>query len=349
MFLSTYDSSQQPFSGILERMYTEAIQLIHSANKIIVIQAENPDGDSLGSSLALEEILGDQGKDVVLYCPVEIPKYMRYIQGWDRVVTDFDTSADLAIIVDTTADVLLTKVLEAPGVRHFLESHSVLVIDHHTTASNLSFDHTLLTSEAVATSEVIYELASNANWAINQQAAENMLVAILSDSLGLTTQNVSPHTYMVAGKLTELGARASTIEERRREFMKKSPEILAYKGELISRIEYLLDGKLAIVHIPWEDIQAYSDQYNPSVLVLDEMRLVEGVQIGVAVKTYPDGKVTGKLRANLPIAEEIAGYFGGGGHKYASGFRAYESYDTIIRELVSATDKVLKNHDTFTA
>jgi len=325
-------------------MYDSAKQLIETAQKIIIIQAENPDGDSLGSSLALEEILGDLGKTVIMYCPVEIPKYMRYIQGWDRVVTTFDAGADLAIIVDTAADVLITKVLETSGVRHFLESHPVLVIDHHTTESNLSFDHTMLSLDAVATSEVIYGLAADAGWSINTQAAENMLVAILSDSLGLSTQNVTPNTYFVAGKLTELGARVSTIEDRRREFMKKSPEILAYKGELISRIEYLLDGKLALVHIPWEDIQKYSDQYNPSVLVLDEMRLVEGVELGVAIKTYPDGKVTGKLRANTPIAEVVAGYFGGGGHKYAAGFRAYEDYNKIVTELVTATDKALKDY-----
>ena len=330
-------------------MYANATNLITDAQKIIIIQAENPDGDSLGSSLALEEILGDLGKDVTMYCPVEIPKYMRYIKGWDRIVTSFDTNADLAIIVDTAADVLITKVLETPGVRHFLESHPVLVVDHHTTESNLSFDHTMLTLDAVATSEVIYELAHANNWTINTQAAENMLVAILSDSLGLTTQNVTSNTYFVAGKLTELGAKVSDIEDRRREYMKKSPEILAYKGELISRIEYLLDGKLAIVHIPWEDIQKYSDQYNPSVLVLDEMRLVEGVEIGVAIKTYPDGKITGKLRANTPIAETVAGYFGGGGHKYAAGFRAYEDYDTIVSELVTATDKALSDHATKTA
>lgn len=330
-------------------MFTAAKQLINDAKKIIVIQAENPDGDSLGSALALEDILGDQAKDVVLYCPVEIPKYMRYIQGWDRVVTEFDTKADLAIIVDTSADVLITKVLAIPGVRHFLESHPVLVIDHHATASTLNFEHTALISEAVATSEIIYNLATDAGWTINAQAAENMLVAMLSDSLGLSTQNVTPTTYFVAGKLTELGARVSTIEDRRREFMKKSPEILAYKGELIGRIEYLLGGKLAIVHIPWEDIQKYSDQYNPSVLVLDEMRLVEGVEIGVAIKTYPDGKVTGKLRANLPIAEQVAGFFGGGGHKYASGFRAFEDYATIVSELVTATDKALHDYDAKTA
>lgn len=327
-------------------MFDTAKTLISEAKKIVIIQAENPDGDSLGSSLALEEILGDIGKEVVLYCPVEIPKYMRYIIGWDRVVVDFPTNADLAIIVDTTADVLLTKVLNTRGVRSFLESHPVLVIDHHLTAPTLSFDHTLLTDDVVATSHVLYNLAIDARWSINKQAAENMLIALMSDSLGLTTQNVTRDTFFIAGKLVELGASNAAIEERRREFMKKAPEILAYKGELIGRIEYYLNGKLAIVHIPWEDIQAYSDQYNPSVLVLDEMRLVEGVQLGVAIKTYPDGKVTGKLRANIPIAEQVAGYFGGGGHVYASGFRAYEEYDTIVKELIDATDKALKTYDT---
>ena len=326
-------------------MYEKAIELITNAKKIVVIQGENPDGDSLGSSLALEEILGDISKDVSIYCATDIPKYMRYISGWDRVVPTFPTDADMAIIVDTSADVLVSKALETPGVRSFLETHPVLVIDHHTTESNLSFPHEMLAEEAVATSEIIYALAQKAGWSINEQAAENMLIAIMSDSLGLTTPNVSPNSFFVAGKLTELGASNAVIEERRREYMKKSPEILAYKGELIGRIEYFLDGKLALIHIPWEDIQKYSDRYNPSVLVLDEMRLVEGVEIGVAIKTYPDGKATGKLRSNLPISEEIAGYFGGGGHKYAAGFRVYEEYDKIVAELLTATQKAIDQYE----
>jgi len=327
-------------------MFDKSKDLIEAAQKIIVIQAENPDGDSLGSALALEEILSDLGKDVTLYCPVDIPKYMHYINGWDRVVSDFNPKADLAIIVDTTADVLLTKVLQTPGVRHFLESHPVIVIDHHIQSEgSLSFEHTILEREAVATSEIIYELAAKSGWAITHQAAENMMVAIMSDSLGLTTQNVNADTYVTVSKLAELGAKHSDIEARRREYMKKSPEILAYKGRLISRIEYFLDGKLAIVHIPWAEIQEFSDQYNPSVLVLDEMRLVQGVEIGIAVKTYPDGKLTGKLRANSPIAEQVAGYFGGGGHAYAAGFRVYEEYDKIIAELVTATDKAIIDYE----
>ena len=323
-------------------MYDKAKELIDSPQKIIIIQAENPDGDSLGTALALEEILGDIGKEVILYCPVEIPKYMRYINGWDRVSNHFDTNADLAIIVDTTADVLITKVLEVPGARHFLETHEVLVIDHHTSESNLSFAHTLLAEEAVATSEIVYGLAINVGWTINKQAAENLMIAIMSDSLGLTTQAVTPRTFFITGKLAELGASNSVIEKRRREYMKKSAEILKYKGTLLERIEYFLDGKLALISIPWEEIKEYSDKYNPSVLVLDEMRLVKGVEIAIAIKTYPDGKLTAKIRSNSPISATVAGFFGGGGHEYAAGFRVYESIDTITPELLTATDKAIK-------
>ena len=323
-------------------MFEEAKTLISSATKIVVIQAENPDGDSLGSALALEEILSDLGKNVFLYCPVDIPKYLRYIQGWDRVLGDFPSGAELAIIVDTSADILLGKVLETPGVRHFLETHPVLVLDHHATDSTLSFDHTMVSQDVVATGELIYNLAHDADWTINLQAAENLLIAIMSDSLGLTTQNTSAATFHVAGELTALGASNAAIEERRREFMKKSPEILAYKGRLIERIEYLLDGQLALVHVPWEEIQEYSDAYNPGALIGDELRLVEGVALSVVIKTYPDGKLTARLRGNQPIAESVAGYFGGGGHPYAAGFRVYEDYDTIVRELVEAADKALR-------
>jgi len=326
-------------------MFKEAQELVEAANKIVVIQAENPDGDSLGSALALEDILGDMDKQVSLYCPVDIPKYLRFAKGWDRVVSDLDTTADLAIIVDTAADVLMTKVLDTPGARHFLESRPVLVIDHHTTESNLSFDHTLLSQSVISATEMVYKLAKASDWSVNAQAAENLMVGLMSDSLGLTTPSVTAESFHIAGELTELGASISVVEDRRRQFMKKTPEILEYKGRLIDRIEYSLDGKLATIHIPWKEIQSYSDQYNPSMLVIDEMRLVEGVQVAIAVKTYPDGKLTGKIKANIPVAETIAGFFGGGGHNYAAGFRVYDSLETAMPEIINATKKALDNHE----
>ena len=319
-----------------------AKNLIEKATKITVIQAENPDGDSLGSALALEEILGEAGKEVQLFCPVDIPKYLRYFSGWDRI-SDNLWPSDLFVIVDTASQILLSKIWENPLYRNLLEKTPILVIDHHTDATpDLEFSHEIILKEASSCAEVIFNFAKNSGFEINQQAAEHLMGAILSDTLGFSTQNVSPETFEIASQLTKLGASTAKIEEARREFSKKSPEILEYKGELIRRIEYFLDGKLALVHIPWDEIKKYSDKYNPSVLVIDEMRLVEGVEVCVAIKTYPDGKLTGKVRTNSPVAADIAGYFGGGGHAYAAGFRVYEKYDEILRELLVATERVLR-------
>ena len=81
------------------------------------------------------------------------------------------------------------------------------------------------------------------------------------------------------------------------------------------------------------------------MLVLDEMRLVDGVDVAIAIKTYPDQKLTGKIRSNIPISDTIAGYFGGGGHSYSAGYKIYESYDTAVKDLLTAVEKILKEYD----
>ncbi|MBR5939193.1 DHH family phosphoesterase [Candidatus Saccharibacteria bacterium] len=310
-------------------------EFLKDKKRICIIQAENPDGDSLGSAIALDYLLPD--KEIFLYCPVDIPKYLRYFEDWSRVSNEFDFKADGYIIVDTAAEVLLSKLLDDSAISNRLYSAPVLVIDHHETEDDLSFPHEAIIEIRPACAEVIYKIAKNENIEINKQAARAIFQGILSDTLGLTSSSVSAETFEIAADLTRLGAVISELEDRRREFMKKSPRILDYKADLIKRIEYSLDGELATVHIPWDDIREYSDEYNPNVLILEEMRLVEGVRVAVAVKTYPDGKVTGKIRtaSNAPIAEKIAGYFGGGGHPFASGFRTYDtSYEEVVRELV---------------
>lgn len=323
-------------------MEAEIKDIVDGSVKIVVVQAENPDGDSIGSALALEEILGDLGKEVSLHCPVAIPKYLRYIAGWDRISDEFDTSADLAIIVDTSSKILLNKTLEVPAIANFLEKKPVIVIDHHSNVTpDLPFDFVPYIQDDIAAAVAVYNLAKKNDWQINSAAATNLFIAIQSDSLGLTTESVSASSFEICADLVKLGANPAKIEVARREMSKKHPEVLEYKGHLIERIEYYLDGRLALVHVPWEEIEEYSDKYNPTMLVLDEMRLVFGVDVAIGIKTYPDKKLTGKIRSNLPVSDQIAGYFGGGGHPYAAGFRIFEDYDSFLPELIQATDKVL--------
>jgi phosphoesterase RecJ-like protein len=320
-------------------MYKKFATFLSENHKISVIQAENPDGDSLGSALALEEILSQH--DISLYCPVEIPKYLRYLPAWSRVTNDFDSNADAYIIVDTAAEVLLSKILANAPAKHALVTKPVFVIDHHETPADLTFEFDAIIEPAPANCDLIFKICKTLELYVNAAAAQYLLAGILSDTLGLTSSSVSNKTLHTAASLLELGANIAQLEENRRDFMKKSPRIMNYKADLIRRIEYHLDGRLATVHITWDDIKEYSDEYNPNVLILEEMRFIEGVEVAVAIKTYPDGKLTGKVRSSSPIAAAIAAYFGGGGHHYAAGFRVYAPYEEFFSELIAAVEKVL--------
>ena len=317
-------------------MYHKFTEFLQNKKRLCIIQAENPDGDSLGSAIALDYIL--QQTENYLYCPVDIPKYLHYFEDWSRVEVEFDYKADGYIIVDTASSILLSKLLDDTAIRNCLYNKSVLVLDHHESEDDLDFPHEAIIEPLPACADLIYKIAKAENLTINKPAAEAIYSAISSDTLGLVSQSVTADTMHTMAELIELGARPAELDERRREFMKKSQRILSYKADLIKRVDYSLDGQLATVLIPFEEIQQYSDEYNPNVLILEELRLVEGVVVAIAIKTYPDGKVTGKIRTSKPIAEQIAGYFGGGGHPYAAGFR---TYDTNYSEVVSDVVKIL--------
>jgi len=321
-------------------MYENFGDFIKSHHHICIIQAENPDGDSLGSALALDYLLPDH--EISLYCPVDLPKYLHYYPDWSRVSIEFDWRADAYIIVDTAASVLLSKLLDDSAIKNCLYSRPVFVLDHHETEDDLDFSHDKIIEVRPSCCDLIFDIAKANKLKVEKTAAEYLTHGILSDTLGLTSHSVTSATFRAVAELTDLGANVPELEENRREYMKKSQRILAYKADLIKRIDYSLDGALATVHIPWEDIEEYSDEYNPNVLILEEMRMVEGVELAVAIKTYPDGKLTGKIRSSQPIAEQVAGYFGGGGHPYAAGFRSYDlSYEDAVRELISITPRLL--------
>lgn len=322
--------------------------IIAAAQTIVVLQADNPDGDSLASSLALEQILGDMGKEVYLYCGVDMPAYLTHMPGWDRVSRELPGQFDASIIVDTSADGLF-EVLGKSGQKGWITSKPSVVIDHHPTEATITWATVIYNQPAVATGEVLYELAAQLNWPLNTVAKEFLAISILSDSLGLTTGATSARSIHIIAELVEGGVSIAELESRRRELMRKSQRILAYKGKLIERIEYAADGRIATITIPWEEIETYSPEYNPSVLVLDEMRLVEGVDIAIAFKLYEKGRVTAKIRSNfgVPIARDLAEHFGGGGHSYASGFKVQDGrpFNEIKSECIAFASELLNNLD----
>jgi phosphoesterase RecJ-like protein len=319
-------------------------QFIDAAKKIVIVQADNPDGDSLASALALEQILGDLGKEVELYCGVDIPTYLRYFPGADRVVSDIPNHFDASVIVDTSSDSLLEQ-LKLKGQRSWLAAKPCLIIDHHSTAPTVDFAELAYNEPAVATCELVYEAAKNIGWPLNPQANELLAMGIMSDSLGLTSEATTARSIHIIAELVEAGVSIAELENARRETMRREVELIHYKGRLLQRIEFYDDNRIATVTIPWEEIEKYSPLYNPPMLIIDDMRLAKGTDVAICFKVYKDGKITGKIRCNYGrgIGDKLAEHFGGGGHPYAAGFKLTDgrSFEDVKSECIREASRLL--------
>lgn len=161
--------SQEPTQTLVTATAPKIKELLNAAHKIVIMQADNPDGDSLASALALEQIIGDMGKEPYLYCGIDIPSYLRYLPGWDRVSSELPSKFELTIIVDTSA-LSLFGTLDKSGLKPIIASKPCIVIDHHPVAASIPFARVVVNQKAVATGEVIYELAKTLDWPQNQTA-----------------------------------------------------------------------------------------------------------------------------------------------------------------------------------
>lgn len=321
-------------------------ELVNEARRIVVLQADNPDADSLGSALALEQILGEMGKDVRLYCGVDMPSYLKYLSGWDRVSTELPSSFDLSIIVDASTMTLFEKLSES-GQQGWVASKPCIVLDHHAEVDSLiPFATVNITdTEVSSTGELIHKLAQELQWPLDAISAELIMTSILGDTQGLSNDLTSADTYRAMAALTELGVDRPALEEKRRELSKMHPDIFRYKARLIERTEFHADGQLAIVDIPHDEIMEYSPLYNPNALIQFEHLQTEGVLVSVAIKHYADGKITAGIRCNTaaPIASQLAEHFGGGGHTYSAGFKITEgkSFDQVKPECIAKAIELL--------
>ncbi len=298
--------------------------LVADAQRIVIMQADNPDADSLGTALGLEQILGDLGKEPLLYCGVDVPGYLRYLPGWDRVMRDIPRQFDLSIIVDTSTLTLFDK-LQLSGQKSWVASKPCIVLDHHAESDeSLTFANIIINDgKRSSTGELVYRLAQQLDWPVSVPAMENLMTAILGDTQGLSNQLTSAETYRIMAEMTDAGTDRAKLEEARRETNKMPGVIFKYKGRLIERTELLADGRLAVVVVSQAEINDYSPLYNPGPLIQSDMLQTKNVDAAIVFKHYDDGKITAAIRCNhgAGIASTLAEHFGGGGHTYASGFK----------------------------
>lgn len=323
-------------------------EILDASHHILILQADNPDADSLASALALEQILEEQGKKISLYGAVDVPAYLKYLPGWDRVTGEVPNQFDASIIVDASTLTLLQKLSES-GHQGWVAAKPCIVLDHHAEVANTIPFATVTINDAKSSStgELIYKIAKQLGWKLDVASGECVMTAILADTQGLTNDLASSETYRIMAELVELGVKRPDLEERRREYSKMQPEIFKYKAELIKRTEFHADGKLALVDVPQEEINTYSPLYNPAPLVQTDMLQTTGVGVALVFKVYGDGKILCAIRCNsgYPIAADLAVAFGGGGHPYASGFKITDgrTFSEIKSECIQKATELLDN------
>lgn len=308
-------------------MYQEAdriAELVQIAEHIVVIQADNPDSDSLGSALALEHVFGDLGKKVTLYCGVDIPAYLRYMKGWDRVQRDIPKQFDASVIVDATTMTLLEKLKES-GQHSWLATKPCIILDHHEVVENTVPFATITINDHTrsSASELVYTVSKQLKWPLSVEAQTQLMSGILGDTQGLSNKLASSDTYRIMAEMIDAGVSRPDLEEIRREYSKMPLEIYQYKADLIKRTGFAHNNNIAWVVIPQQEINQFSPLYNPAPLIQGDMLQTDGVRVAIVFKQYDDGRVTGAIRTNpaYGIAAKIAEFLGGGGHANASGFK----------------------------
>lgn len=331
-------------------------QLIKEAGKILIVQADNPDGDSLASSLALEQIFGEMGKDTYMYCSVKVADYWKNLDGWDRVEQHMPSQFDVAVMVDNGYQRLLGNLTKS-GEISLLKSKPFIILDHHSSETDIEFADVYINDpKQASTGQVIYTLATKLGWPLDKTSSSMITSSILSDSLGLTSEVMreNPQTLIVLAELVKNGVDLSELNAKRLESMKIDKTMVAYKGQLMQRIEFVDDGAIATITISHEELKERSGDYNPTV-ILDEMRSVRGVKISIGFKLYDHGgktyKITARIRCNrgYSIAKDLAENYDGGGHPYASGIKWEDSngldFDKIKQDVLTKASELLIQAD----
>lgn len=316
--------------------------LVTEASSILILQPDAPDGDSLGSALGLEEILGDAGKQVHLYAYKEPEPYLHFLEGWDRVSQTLPKHFEVTILVDTGSPALIKSALE----HHYaaLTSRPFVVIDHHTSRQAFGFQAVEVVEEAVATAELITRLAETAGWRINANAATKLASALLADSLGLTTSGTTARSVHALATLTDCGANLYELSKLRRESSAITPDLLHLKGKLLQSVQFHVGGKLAIAEITPDMVARYKDIAEPYTLILSDIQWTKGVELVAVFKNY-GGKINVPMRSTTGAAGPVAELMGGGGHPNAAAYRCNSPIVTAEIDSLVQTYTTYLEHD----
>lgn len=307
-----------------------------AASTVAVAGHVGPDGDALGSMVALARAARTAGKDAVATFgePFVVPHQLRFLDRDVLVpVAKVTGDLDLLVVVDCgdrdrlgSADVLADR------------AKRVAVIDHHVTNSGFG-DVTWVDGTAAATAQMVHAVIKRLGWDIDKATAEAIYAGIVTDTGRFQYSSTSPSTHVAAADLLEAGVAPEIVGQR---LYEESPfGYLRVAGAVLSRAQLDEEHELVWSILTVQDLKEAGISYDQADGLIDLIRIAEESQVAALFRDLGDGRTKASLRSRGAVdVGALAVAFGGGGHRNAAGFTAQDTPDRVAEQVRAALAEV---------
>ena len=315
--------------------YPKVMDWLRASDDVAIVSHVSPDGDTIGSALALNETLRGMGKRTCLLCPDGIPDLYKFMAGADEYLTDpqqapFEIKA--ALFIDVSDEL-------RAGCCILNDVPRRAVIDHH--ATNPGFCQlNAVDGRASAAGVLVTELLTGAGVALTPAIAEDLYTAISTDTGNFSYRNTDGRSLRAAALCLDAGADPDKIT--RLMFRQRTVKQVQLLGSAVSGMRFYSEGRIAIMTLPIETMRRFNASRADSDDIVNYSIETNGVAIGALLREEPDASVKVSLRSNGTLdISAIAKKYGGGGHINAAGCTLYCDMDTAVATLVCEAEALL--------
>lgn len=320
----------------------QVLSVIQKADSALLFTHVSPDGDTLGSALALQSMLKRMGKhaDVVVNYP--IPAYAYLLPGIEQTIASGSplSEADIHISID----VATVQRLGETNQLLFGKNADTVLLDHHGTGAPYAA-HNWVVPDAAATGILIYHLMKAFGLHFSKEEAQCLYAAISTDTGNFIYDNVTAECFeIIADLMRQTGFRPGENGYGRALHRSKEPALLQLLGCALPRMRILAGGKVTGLYITKEEIAGFGATTADCDSLIDYAIDRIGAVLSYCIKELPDGSCKCSLRSAYPYrVDQIAASLGGGGHAQASGITAHvslaEMANCLERELLDELSK----------
>lgn len=316
-------------------VWQQASSFLRDKERYLVVSHIHPDGDAIGSTLAVKAILEHLGKEVVMTNESPIPPKFQFLPGCDEILPppDLDGRSFDGVVAVDVAD------RERMGVvwEYIFADIPLLNIDHHPTNDRFGTVN-LVVDDAAATAQILYTIAETMDVPFSFSLALSLYTGLLTDTGGFRYANTTPEVMEMAASLLRHGVNAGEVADRVMETMTRGQLTLLQRG--LSNLRFTPDGRVGWIWLTRLDFQESEAEEDDLDGIVNYARNVIGVDVGLLFRETEDGKVKVSLRSREIVdVAELARSFGGGGHARAAGCTlsgSREEVEQVMLERVSA-------------